>query len=803
MINKLALIFLLFPLLLNGQTIELTGKIKDFETGKSLPYANVRLLGTNAGTSANINGQFSIRLPQGNYTLITSYIGYASDTTAVNLNKRKTILISLKPINLQLPEVTVLPGKNPAIPIIKAAIKRKKEREKNLNSYIYKSYTKAIIKTQNDVTAGNSSVTISIGNKDDSSKLFITGIIENESQGYYKKPDLFKEVILARKQTANAPPTINILTGGRLQQNFYEDDVEFFGRRIPGPLDDNSLDYYYYYLSDSLAYDNYKVYKIYFSVIDDTDPGYFGNLYIDNKNFNLVKISVHLNRAANPAGIFSDVKISQQFLPYAGNIFMPIDYRLAAEGNLFGVAKFGFEINSIFHDYEINPDIKDDFFDLAILSVLPDADEKDSLYWKSSQTIPSTLEEITAYRKIDSLKNIPKTFWDNFSLISFAIPVGKNFSVSGPLSLYRFNRVQGHTLQFNLAWHDLFKKRMSGNTDIYYGFSDKQLKWKINSEYLFGPYRTGKIKLKLFDQLSSLFEETDYYNHFTSTFYNLFYKDDFRNYFYQKGFSISVSHEIFPIFDVGIAYSSKTDKSAFVNTNFSFFYKDDSFPPNMPIYEGSGSLITFTGTLDFRDYIEDGYYRRRISGGKSFLLLNGDISFGNFKAKKTFQFTKYHANATAALNTFGTSRLQINANVYWASGVMPFQYLTALPGNVNALGKNNSFRTLDVGEVYADRVASLFLHYDFSDELFRRSGISLLKRTQLMLAVYLGVAITSTSESVKRELSNLNFTEFKRPFYELGFSIGHPMFPFNFEFTWKLNYNGKDDFVFGVNSLVF
>ena len=41
---------------------------------------------------------------------------------------------------------------------------------------------------------------------------------------------------------------------------------------------------------------------------------------------------------------------------------------------------------------------------------------------------------------------------------------------------------------------------------------------------------------------------------------------------------------------------------------------------------------------------------------------------------------------------------------------------------------------------------------------------------------------------------------FKKPFYELGFSIGHLLVPMTLEFTWKLNYRGKNNFVFGINT---
>ncbi len=48
--------------------------------------------------------------------------------------------------------------------------------------------------------------------------------------------------------------------------------------------------------------------------------------------------------------------------------------------------------------------ISDDIFSKAIITVLPDADKKDSLYWTTAQTIPNTTEEELAYERIDSLQ---------------------------------------------------------------------------------------------------------------------------------------------------------------------------------------------------------------------------------------------------------------------------------------------------------------------------------------------------------------------------------------------------------------
>ena len=300
-----------FSINIFSQTFSISGKIKDKETGSVLVYANVRVLNSSMGTASNLEGEYEIKLSAGKYKLITSYIGFKTDTISVELKSDiKNINFNLLPTNIRLPEVVILPGENPALEIIRKAIERKKERDKKILSFEFEAYTKGVVKTPNEIKAGSNSIDVSIGDND---TLKIGGIIENESKGYFKKPDNYKEIITARKQTANFPSTINVLTGGRVMQNFYNDEISFLGSYLPGPLADNSLSYYYFYIEETSAIDDKPVYKIHMSPDDESDPGFRGSIYILDKTFDLIKVDLSLNKAANPGGIFDTVNVFQQF----------------------------------------------------------------------------------------------------------------------------------------------------------------------------------------------------------------------------------------------------------------------------------------------------------------------------------------------------------------------------------------------------------------------------------------------------------------------------------------------------------
>ena len=803
-------LFLLLSEAVYSQQFFIRGSVKDKSTGAALSYANIRVMNTSTGTTANKNGEYEIRLDAGTYRLIASFIGYNSDTIATNLkNNIRGINFNLVQTNINLPEITVKPGENPALRIIKRAIERKIERDRKLSGYEFDAYTKAIIRTPNDISAKGRSVNIGL-NGGDTTALKITGIIENESKGFFKKPDYYKEEIIARRQTSNFPSSVNILTGGRIMQNFYNDKINFLGKDLPGPLAENSLRYYYFYIQNTLAIDKKKVYEIYMTPDDAGDPGFMGDIYITDSTYDLIKVDLQLNRAANTGGLFDTVNVFQQFTEFwesipsgKDSIYMPVDYRIFASVSLLGLAKFGFEINTVLYDYKINPEINSNIFSKAIVTVLPGADNKDSTYWKDAVTIPSTTEEKAAYKRIDSLQSIPRTFWDDFSPLSTRINFTDEFSTSAPLAMYHFNRVEGNSIDFGLFLSRAADERLNSSLNLSYGFSDKKLKGSFNSSYLLGDYRTYKLAFSAFNKLNVLFGISDNYNDLTSTVLALASKDDFRDYYYSKGFNINFSGDVFPVLSLNGGLSSITDNNAFKNTEFSFFAKDKRFRQNPPIFETKINSLSFGFNFDFRDYIEDGFFRRRTSLGKSYFTFGGSIEYSDKNLLSSdLNFKTYQFNAGGIINTFNSARLLINVFGMYTEGFLPYQMLYSLPGNINLTAQNNTFRTLNLNEVLGSRVVTLNIEHNFGDELFRLLNIPGVKDWEPQLTTYLNIAYSDINDK-SNAISPYPVTTFKHPFIEAGFGIGQVLFPMELDFSWRLNYQGENNFRIGINSFVF
>lgn len=795
----------LFLLILNisaaGQSYNVSGFVFDKGKNEPLSFTNIRVLNTNSGTASNKSGEFSLKLSQGKYTLVASYIGYNSDTLIINVDKNITGLKFLLNVsNVNLPEITVLPGVNPALELIKKAIERKNERESKLNSYVVESYTKGTVRTADDIKPGTRGIGVALGS--DTAELKITGILENHSKAYFKKPRNYKEVILARKQSANFPSTINTVTGGRVIQNLYNDDIQYFGNSLPGPISSNALNYYDYYITDTVAINNKNIFKLKMSTLSEADPGFSGFVYISDKTYDLILVQLELNRAANTGGIFDTVSIVQQFDSFEDDIFMPVDYRVFVTANLFGLAKIGLELNSILYDYEINKFIDDRFFDNALVTVLPDADEKGKNYWTSVQTIPNTFQEVEAYERIDSISALPFDWWENFSFLSTRVQFNKYLSSSGPLSLYHYNRVEGHTLNFGFFADDMLNRRLNSSLATSYSFGDNKFKYNLSSRYLAGNYRTHRFNINIFDNIKTIFENSESYNDLFSTILALWDKDEFRDYYYSKGFSFNYSGEALYFLRLGTGFSYNNDKSASVNSSFSVFKKDRTPRINPSVDDINYSMLSIDFQLDFRKYIEDGLFRRRTTQGNSFIVLSGEVSHTNNKLLNSdAEFTRYRIQARGILRTFGSTFINYRIMGMKSNGAIPFQIMTSLSGNINYATQSFSFRTLDISEIYGTDVATVNIQYNLRNELFRYIGLDFLSKMEIQLIYFLNAALVTTNQETKNKLG-YSPKEYNTPFYEMGFGIGHILIPLQVEFAWKLNYLGKNDFRLGLNTLL-
>ncbi|TKT88859.1 TonB-dependent receptor [Dyadobacter frigoris] len=82
-----------------------TGQVVD-ETKNVLPGVNIAVKGTATGTTTDVNGQFSLKVPDGNAVLVFSFVGYVAQE--INVGNKSSVDVTLAIDNKNLEEVVVV-----------------------------------------------------------------------------------------------------------------------------------------------------------------------------------------------------------------------------------------------------------------------------------------------------------------------------------------------------------------------------------------------------------------------------------------------------------------------------------------------------------------------------------------------------------------------------------------------------------------------------------------------------------------------------------------------------------------------
>jgi len=150
------------------QQMKVTGTITDASTGEKLIGVNIVIEGTTTGVISDINGKYSIDVPNGNAVLKVSYIGYA--TKNVQVNGMTVVDIVLTPDLQALGEIVVVGYGTQKKESVTASISSVSSKElstspaSNVSNMIAGRIT-GILSVQDNGTPGN-----------DNSNIFIRGM---------------------------------------------------------------------------------------------------------------------------------------------------------------------------------------------------------------------------------------------------------------------------------------------------------------------------------------------------------------------------------------------------------------------------------------------------------------------------------------------------------------------------------------------------------------------------------------------------------------------------------------------------
>ncbi len=256
----IVLLLFTFHLPATGQGLRaINGTVLDKQTGSPVSDATIFLLKAKTGTSTDDKGKFNLAVSMPSDSLVVSLVGYETRQFAVrDLSSPAIIEVAASAVDLN--EVTIYSGQNPAIPIVKQMIAHKTQNDcNNLDAYRYQVYnrlemdlTRVTDHFRNTKLMKPFAVAFNAAQVTDSGRVPLL-MSESLSDYYYqKKPALKKEVIEASRISGVHNESSAQFLGTMFQRiNVYDNYINLFGLSFISPLNNNALFFYKFYLLDS------------------------------------------------------------------------------------------------------------------------------------------------------------------------------------------------------------------------------------------------------------------------------------------------------------------------------------------------------------------------------------------------------------------------------------------------------------------------------------------------------------------------------------------------------------------------
>ncbi len=487
------IICLLFSFIGFAQTYTISGKIFDSESKEPLPFVPVLIKGTTVGATTDFDGNYSITTAVTGDSLIASYVSYKKISRSFKSGQNQVINLPMVLQGVNLNEVVIKAGENPAHRIIRNVIANKpKNNKRKLDAYQYETYNKVefdlnripkemrerkIFKPIQFVFDNVDS--LNSGEKP-SLPIFIT---ESLSDFYFKSnPDLKKEVIKASKVTGIENSSVTSIMGDMYQNiNLYDNNILVFGKDFVSPISDNGFFYYKYYLEDSLFIGNTRCYHIRFKSKRPQELCFSGNMWISDTTWAVKRLEMAIPKGAN-INFINAASIVQEF-SYTDSTWMLSKDRLIIDFSMYEkqVGVYGRKTTS-YTNFVINKPKNTKFYEFGDKIVVADsASLKDDAFWDKNRHDSLSVREKKIYHMIDTIKSLPvyKTWVDIFTIFVSGYKIINNFEIGPYFNLVSYNRVEGTRLRFGGRTSSTFSRWYELQGYVAYGLKDERFKYSI------------------------------------------------------------------------------------------------------------------------------------------------------------------------------------------------------------------------------------------------------------------------------------------------------------------------------------
>ncbi|MDT0675992.1 DUF5686 and carboxypeptidase regulatory-like domain-containing protein [Autumnicola musiva] len=606
--------FLLLSLFLfcNSVLAQLTGKVTDTTT-KSLPYVNIYTEDGNFGTTSNENGFYSLKITTpGTYNLVFRYLGYKSLRKEITIKEFPYELdVQLVEETTSLNEVTINSSENPANIIIRKAIATREANAAKVEQYTADFYSRGLWKIENAPEKILGQEVGDLGGALDSTRSGIVYLSETVSEISYRKPDDFKERIIASKVSGN-DNGFSLNSAQEAYYSFYNNTIEI-NSEIVSPIADYAFNYYNYKLTGTFYDDNGRlINKIKVTPKRPKDRIFSGYIYIVEDLWQIYGVELEVTGQAIQVQPIEKLLFKQTYKYSEKNgFYIQISQTVEFRFSMFGISGNGL-FTAVYSNYDFNPDFDRKTFTPEILTFAKAANKKDSTFWEKLRPVPLTGEEVNDYTRKDSIqkKRSSKKYLDSiddrnnkFQITNLLMGYTysntyekSNFRISSPLFGTHFNTVQGWNTAVDLTYRqnqsDIYNsKYWEFFSEINYGLADERLRVKGGFEQKFNDFNQAKLRISggvEATQINNRQPISRRINDFTTIFFE-------RNYLklYERNFAeVNYRQELLNGFTLSgnLAYENRQPLTN--HTNHVFIDNDDvSYTSNNPLQsEDFGSL---------------------------------------------------------------------------------------------------------------------------------------------------------------------------------------------------------------------
>lgn len=778
-----------------AQKTVIYGTVTD-ENEKPLAFVNVAFRHSTVGTITDMEGNFFIETLQATDSLIASSLGYQRISLPVQKLREQKIDFSLEQISLEIEEVTVRPGENPAFAILRNIWDRKKfNNPERFDSYQCKSYNKLRLDLNNIEDDFKKRMLIKqfdfVFENMDSSEMFGKNylpilIAESVTKYYFQKsPNVNKEVIEAFQISGDMNATISQFSGKMYQRlNVYDNFITLFESGFVSPIADFGKFYYKYHLEDSASIDGSWCYQVAFQPKRKMERTFYGYFWVADTSFAIKKVQLRVSSDVN-INYMNDLVAINEFQKINDSIWFLKNEEILVDFNLTDKSYgfFGRKFSS-YEDIKINVPVPEHIRkELSNTIVKEDSLERDEVYWVENRTSTLTAEDKKVYQMVDSVKKVPifnTIYGIGELLVDYYYVVGP-FEFGPYYTFYSYNPIEGHRFRLGGQTSQNFSKRLRIGGHVAYGTTDNRWKYGVLGEYMFDRNprirgglsyyhdmrQLGKSENAFLDDniLSTLLRRRPNYKLTMVNQYNIYYE---REWF--QGFSnaLRFTHQIiYPTSYVPFEVTDGIDTTSL------------------------GPLVSSEITLNFHFAHNEkfllGTFERQ-SLGSIYPMLDLDLSWGPkgmFGSQYEYYKIKARIYDNVETDPVGYLRYWITAGKIFRD--LPYPLLELHEGNETYAYDVYAFNMMNYYEFVSDEWISLTVEHHFQGFFLNRiPGLRWFEMREVVTGKMIAGRLSEANKSVMIFPPELNYLQ--KPYFEGSIGIENILKLIRIDATWRFSY---------------